>query len=544
MDKIAKKYRVNMILDNLPVTTYDLTAKQGFILGGFKLGFRYQGKTYIHNHLVFNILVHPVTEEYDKQRAETERFVASNVPGKRKLLDESPSSAESETKEIKYMVVGFEVMPCSINHLYEEQPDMSACDEQHPEKWMEVKKDARIPYTYDVKFEISDIPWSSRWDAYLKMPGGRVHWFSIVNSILVVLVMAIVCAMILIRTVRRDLSQYEELIMESAAPSEIREEAGWKLVSGDIFRTPRNPVGLAVRIGSGVQIIMTTLVTVFFAMIGFLSPASRGSLVTALLVLYLLLASTAGFASVWLSGIMMRTYDGWKGLCWRVSTYFPGIVFLVFTTVNILIKHTGSTGAVPLRTFFSILTLWFMVSIPLTFVGGYMATKLKIIEYPVRTNQIPRHIPDSPLTTHPYTLFAIAGLLPFGTLFIELYFIMTSLWMGFFYYLFGYLFIIGLLTFIVTVEVSVLCTYVQLCAEDYRWWWSSFWRGGSIAWYIMMYAIGFLVTTLHSLSGGLPVILYLSFMTIFVWGVFLASGTIGFLSSLLFTYCIFSVKLD
>ena len=542
MDKVSKKYRVNMILDNLPVTTYDLTAKQGFILGGFKLGFRYNGKTYIYNHLVFNILVHEVTEAYDKQRKEAERFIEGGI-GKRKLFDESPSN-EASAKKPRYMVVGFEVMPCSINHEYEERPDMSACDGQQPEKWMEVKKDARIPYTYDVKFEKSDIPWSSRWDAYLKMPGGRVHWFSIVNSILVVLVMAIVCAMILIRTVRRDLSQYEELIMDSAAPSEIREEAGWKLVSGDIFRTPQNPVGLAVRIGSGVQIIMTTLVTVFFAMIGFLSPASRGSLVTALLVLYLLLASTAGFASVWLSGIMMRTYDGWRGLCWRVSMYFPGVVFLVFTTINILIKHTGSTGAVPLRTFFSILTLWFMVSIPLTFVGGYLATKFKIIDYPVRTNQIPRHIPDSPLTTHPYTLFAIAGLLPFGTLFIELYFIMTSLWMGFFYYLFGYLFIIGLLTFVVTVEVSVLCTYVQLCAEDYRWWWNSLWRGGSIAWYIMMYAIGFLVTTLHSLSGGLPVILYMSFMAIFVWGIFLASGTIGFLSSLLFTYSIFSVKLD
>ena len=42
------------------------------------------------------------------------------------------------------------------------------------------------------------------------MPGGNVHWFSILNSTLVVLVMATLVAMILIRTVRRDLARYEQ----------------------------------------------------------------------------------------------------------------------------------------------------------------------------------------------------------------------------------------------------------------------------------------------------------------------------------------------
>ena len=44
---------------------------------------------------------------------------------------------------------------------------------------------------------------------------------------------------------------------------------------------------------------------------GFLSPAIRGALLTALLVMYLLLAVAAGFASVWLWGIIHRSYDGW-----------------------------------------------------------------------------------------------------------------------------------------------------------------------------------------------------------------------------------------
>ena len=55
----------------------------------------------------------------------------------------------------------------------------------------------------------------------------------------------------------------------------------------------------------------------------------------------------------------------------------------------------------------------------------------------------------------------------------------------------------AVLTIIITIEVSIVCTYVQLCAEDYLWWWRSYYRGGSISVYVLIYSIGFLVNTLH-----------------------------------------------
>ena len=60
--------------------------------------------------------------------------------------------------------------------------------------------------------------------------------------------------------------------------------------------------------------------------------------------------------------------------------------------------------------------------------GGMIAAKQAIITYPTRTNQIPRHVPPPHWASHPYVLFAAAGLLPFGTIFVELYFAMTSIW--------------------------------------------------------------------------------------------------------------------
>ena len=33
-------------------------------------------------------------------------------------------------------------------------------------------------YTYDVKWEPSDVKWASRWDLYLYMGDDQIHWSS------------------------------------------------------------------------------------------------------------------------------------------------------------------------------------------------------------------------------------------------------------------------------------------------------------------------------------------------------------------------------
>jgi len=46
------------------------------------------------------------------------------------------------------------------------------------------------------------------------------------------------------------------------------EESGWKMVSGDVFRSPKNATLLCVQLGSGVQIILSSFITLFFAALG------------------------------------------------------------------------------------------------------------------------------------------------------------------------------------------------------------------------------------------------------------------------------------
>ena len=46
----------------------------------------------------------------------------------------------------------------------------------------------------------------------------QVHWFSILNSLMVVLVMSSIVAMIMMRTIRRDLARYEGLLGDPSEP--------------------------------------------------------------------------------------------------------------------------------------------------------------------------------------------------------------------------------------------------------------------------------------------------------------------------------------
>jgi hypothetical protein len=82
----------------------------------------------------------------------------------------------------------------------------------------------------------SEIRWASRWDTYLKMIDDQIHWFSIVNSVMIVLFLSGMVAMIMMRTLHRDITKYNQLETSDDA----QEETGWKLVSNSILQALRN----------------------------------------------------------------------------------------------------------------------------------------------------------------------------------------------------------------------------------------------------------------------------------------------------------------
>lgn len=99
----------------------------------------------------------------------------------------------------------------------------------------------------------------------------------------------------------------------------LKEEFGWKLVHGDVFRPPRKGMLLSVLLGSGVQVFFMCLVTLAFACLGFLSPANRGALMTCAMVLYVLLGSPAGYVSA-------RIYKSFGGEKWKSNVLLTSML--------------------------------------------------------------------------------------------------------------------------------------------------------------------------------------------------------------------------
>jgi transmembrane 9 superfamily protein 2/4 len=62
-----------------------------------------------------------------------------------------------------------------------------------------------VIYTYDVIFKESDIKWATRWDHYLHSDNSKIHWVSLMNSNIIVLVFTSLVAHLFCRALKKDI---------------------------------------------------------------------------------------------------------------------------------------------------------------------------------------------------------------------------------------------------------------------------------------------------------------------------------------------------
>ena len=188
--------------------------------------------------------------------------------------------------------------------------------------------------------------------------------------------------------------------------------------------------------------------------------------------------------------------------------------------------------------------MWLGVSVPLVFLGAYFGFMKKKVDFPVRINQIPRQVPEQVWYMQPTFSVVVGGVLPFGAVFIELFFILSSIWLHQYYYVFGFLLIVVLILIITCAEITIVMCYFQLCAEDYHWWWRAFLTSGFSGLYLFLYSLVYMFTKMV-MTRGVSILLYVGYMLIASYSFFVLTGTVGFLSCWFFVRVIYSaVKVE
>ena len=139
----------------------------------------------------------------------------------------------------------------------------------------------------------------------------------------------------------------------------------------------------------------------------------------------------------------------------------------------------------------------------------------------------------------------MGGILPFGCIFIQLFFILNSLWSFQVYYMFGFLFLVFIILTLICSETSMLLCYFHLCAEDYHWWWRAYLSSASTALYFFLYCCHFFMMTSLSVDDMASTLIYFGYTFIAVFLFHLITGTIGFFACFWFVRKIYSVvKVD
>jgi transmembrane 9 superfamily protein 3 len=345
------------------------------------------------------------------------------------------------------------------------------------------------------------------------------------------------------------------------------EDSGWKQVHGDVFRAPSQLAVFAAILGTGWQLLALTLCVILICVTGPLHGQvheDRGEVQHAILYSYCLSSVVAGFSS---GSYFKRYYHTSMGnkssgghastrtsstqdSTWQMTLFLtvlllPTIFVAIFSILNFVALIYGTINYIPFLVVVKLFLLWIFTSIPLHIIGTLAGRRNSSGGFPCRINTIPRPIPDD-VQWHgkPKNLIPFAGLLCIGSIFIELYYIMTSLWNYKFYHVYGFLLAVYIVLVIVVSLTTIIVVYFILNSENYHWQWTAFGSGSSISMYMLLYSLYYYCFKTE-MTGFFQTIFYFGYMMLISLTIGVMCGTMAHFAASQFVLSIFrNVKLD
>ncbi|KAG7701770.1 hypothetical protein KL930_000800 [Ogataea haglerorum] len=527
---IKNEYMVEWRIDGLPGATTFLKPKTGkqnaekYYVAGFPLGFVQNGVSYLHNHVMIVVRWHKENGNPDKKT-----------------------------------IVGFEVYPKSVSDYH--CPGASR-DYANFAIVPGAKDKLVVPFTYSVYWrEEVDVTYENRWKMY-RTPGGaandsKMHWFALVNSLLVVSLLSLAVSVVFFRTLNSDFRIKKDTFTEkldslvgSLPETGDGRKSGWRALASEVFVQPSMPLILSILGGSGVQLSLTMFGVSILCTAGMSGP--NNTILTSAIATFVIAGFFSGFSGVqFYKSFTHKQVASWRTVSFLSGSLLTALILIILFILNFIIWAKDSSLALPFGTIMALILIYVLLQIPISLFGGFVSNRLDLLGLLIkrkpriaeRYREGKRAIPKQPFYNKLKFSLPLFGLFPFGIIFVELVFLFKSLWVEklSFYYMYGFLSFTAFLLYVVVVEISILSTYLRLNSGDYyNWQWKAFvTSAGSIFIYLMGYSVYYLIFRMKVVDIVSPII-YLVYATIMDLILGVSCGAIGLLASTFFVYKIYS----
>lgn len=137
----------------------------------------------------------------------------------------------------------------------------------------------------------------------------------------------------------------------------------------------------------------------------------------------------SAFVYWWLITVSTLSGKSWIKSMILTASLFPFMCFGIGFILNTIAIFYGSLAAIPFGTMVVVFVIWAFISFPLALLGTVVGRNWSgAPNNPCRVKTIPRPIPEKKWYLTPSVVSLMGGLLPFGSIFIEMYFVFTSFW--------------------------------------------------------------------------------------------------------------------
>jgi len=408
---------------------------------------------------------------------------------------------------------------------------------------VKIETNAELSFTYGIVWTQSDIEFEKRmeeyWeDEFYKKP---VHWYSILNSFGMVLLLIGAVAFILAKALKKD---FEELKKDQEALEEgefgFIEGTGWKQLSKEVFFPPSYLKLFTGLISSGLTLYVVFAVLILSLMTD-LIYVQRGTITNVGIILYCL----SGFPGGYLGGAFYSRHHGKKWInCMILCLFFwPSVVTVVLSVLNTIAIFYGASAAIPFGSIVVVVLIFLLLATPIHLGGTLLGRNKKSAgdKHKELTLRSPYVKEKTSWFTKSGFLILISGIFPFASISTELYFILMSFWSFNYYYLYGFLFLSIFILTLTLICVSIVATYILLNSEDHRWQWLSFLSSASTGFYAFLCSLVFYMQS--DMAGLFQTAFFFGYSFLFCFSLALMCGTIGFAGAYVFVKTIY-VKQD